>query len=94
MIRGLINVLMLVYDRVIPSSNIATLFGLSLMVLFATDAELFRRAARAHAVPVATLFDVGLREFIHTALATLPLRGTNERYLRESIRATRESDDK
>src|SRR3984885_6838122 len=40
---GVVNVLMLsgslymlqVYDRVIPSRNIATLFGLSLMVLFA-----------------------------------------------------------
>ena len=40
---GVINILMLagslymlqVYDRVIPSRNLATLFGLSLMVLFA-----------------------------------------------------------
>ncbi len=57
---GVINILMLsgslymlqVYDRVIPSRNIATLFGLSLMVLFAYLMQgYFDALARAHAVP-------------------------------------------
>src|SRR2546430_3391079 len=81
---GVINILMLsgslymlqVYDRVIPSRNIATLFGLSLMVLFAYLVQGYFDALRARMLcRVATLFDVGLQESIHTALATLPLRG-------------------
>ena len=81
---GVINLLMLsgslymlqVYDRVIPSRNIATLFGLSLMVLFAYLMQGYFDALRARMLcRVATLFDVGLQDSIHTALATLPLRG-------------------
>src|SRR5438094_10665205 len=76
---GVINILMLsgslymlqVYDRVIPSRNIATLFGLSLMVLFAYLVQGYFDALRARMLcRVATLFDVGLQESIHTALAT------------------------
>ena len=57
---GVINILMLsgslymlqVYDRVIPSRNIATLLGLSLMVLYRlSGAGIFRRDAGADAVP-------------------------------------------
>src|SRR3954447_8350893 len=79
-----INILMLsgslymlqVYDRVIPSRNIATLLGLSLIVLFAYVVQGYFEALRARMLcRVATLFDVGLQESIHTALATLPLRG-------------------
>ncbi len=59
-----------VYDRVIPSRNIATLFGLSLMVLFAYLMQGYFDALRARMLcRVATLFDVGLQEAIHTALA-------------------------
>src|SRR5436309_14015009 len=81
---GVINLLMLsgslymlqVYDRVIPSRNIATLVGLSLMVLFAYLVQGYFDALRARMLcRVATLFDVGLQESIHTALAALPLRG-------------------
>ena len=58
---GVINVLMLsgsfymlqVYDRVIPSRNIATLFGLSLMVLFAYLVQGYFDAMRAAACYVA-----------------------------------------
>ena len=69
---GVINLLMLsgslymlqVYDRVIPSRNIATLFGLSLMVLFAYLMQGYFDALRARMLcRVATLFDVGLQEF-------------------------------
>jgi ATP-binding cassette subfamily C protein PrsD len=71
---GVINVLMLsgslymlqVYDRVIPSRNIATLFGLSLIVLFAYLMQGYFDALRARMLcRVATLFDVGLQESIH-----------------------------
>src|SRR5258708_21167670 len=79
---GVINILMLsgslymlqVYDRVIPSRNIATLFGLSLIVLFAYLVQGYFDALRARMLcRVATLFDVGLQESIHTPPAPLPL---------------------
>src|SRR5258708_3229714 len=79
---GVINILMLsgslymlqVYDRVIPSRNIATLFGLSLIVLFAYLMQGYFDALRARMLcRVATLFDVGLQESIHTPPAPLPL---------------------
>src|ERR1700747_3835922 len=72
---GVINLLMLsgslymlqVYDRVIPSRNIATLVGLSLMVLFAYLMQGYFDALRARMLcRVATLFDVSLQDSIHT----------------------------
>src|SRR5258708_3963631 len=92
---GVINVLMLsgslymlqVYDRVIPSRNIATLLGLSLMVLFAYLMQGYFDALRARMLcRVATLFDVGLQESIHTALATLPLRGVKPMLMQQPLR--------
>lgn len=67
---GVVNVLMLsgslymlqVYDRVIPSRNLATLLGLSLMVLFAYLVQGYFEALRSRMLcRVATLFDVGLQ---------------------------------
>jgi PrtD family type I secretion system ABC transporter len=92
---GVINILMLsgslymlqVYDRVIPSRNIATLLGLSLMVLFAYLLQGYFDALRARMLcRVATLFDVGLQESIHTALATLPLRGVKPMLMQQPLR--------
>src|SRR2546421_10448396 len=92
---GVINILMLsgslymlqVYDRVIPSRNIATLFGLSLMVLFAYLVQGYFDALRARMLcRVATLFDVGLQEWIHTPLATLPLRGVKPMLMQQPLR--------
>src|SRR6201988_3685742 len=83
---GVVNVLMLsgslymlqVYDRVIPSGTIATLLGLSLMVLLAYLIQGYFEALRTRMLaPVATFFDAGMQESIHTALATLPLRGVS-----------------
>src|SRR5213075_926069 len=80
---GVINILMLsgslymlqVYDRVIPSRNVQTLLGLSLMVLLAYVAQGYFDALRSRMLcRVGTMFDAGLQEAIHTALATLPLR--------------------
>ena len=92
---GVINVLMLsgslymlqVYDRVIPSRNIATLLGLSLIVLFAYLVQGYFDALRARMLcRVATLFDVGLQRSIHTALATLPLRGVKPMLMQQPLR--------
>src|SRR6201986_3042702 len=75
------------YDRVIPSRNIATLGGLSLMVLFAYLMQGFFDALRARMLcRVATLFDVSLQESIHTALATLPLRGVKPMLMQQPLR--------
>jgi ATP-binding cassette subfamily C protein PrsD len=92
---GVINVLMLsgslymlqVYDRVIPSRNTATLVGLSLMVLFAYLVQGYFDALRARMLcRVATLFDAGLQRSIHTALATLPLRGVKPLLMQQPLR--------
>ncbi|HEY3790468.1 MAG TPA: type I secretion system permease/ATPase [Bradyrhizobium sp.] len=92
---GVINLLMLsgslymlqVYDRVIPSRNIATLSGLSLMVLFAYLMQGYFDALRARMLcRVGTLFDVGLQDCIHTALATLPLRGARPMVMQQPLR--------
>src|SRR5271169_5401272 len=92
---GVINILMLsgslymlqVYDRVIPSRNTATLLGLSLMVLFAYLMQGYFDALRARMLcRVATLFDAGLQESIHTALATLPLRGVKPMLMQQPLR--------
>src|SRR5205085_7194963 len=92
---GVINILMLsgslymlqVYDRVIPSRNVATLLGLSLMVLFAYLMQGYFDALRTRMLcRVATLFDVGLQESIHTALATLPLRGVKPMLMQQPLR--------
>jgi PrtD family type I secretion system ABC transporter len=92
---GVVNILMLsgslymlqVYDRVIPSRNVATLLGLSLMVLLAYLIQAYFEALRARMLcRVATMFDVGMQEPIHTALATLPLRGANPMLLQQPLR--------
>jgi PrtD family type I secretion system ABC transporter len=92
---GVINLLMLsgslymlqVYDRVIPSRNIATLAGLSLMVLVAYLMQGYFDSLRARMLcRVATLFDVGLQDAIHNALATLPLRGVKPMLMQQPLR--------
>src|SRR5262247_3340826 len=92
---GVVNILMLsgslymlqVYDRVIPSRNLATLLGLSLMVLLAYVMQGYFDALRSRMLcRVATLFDVGLQEAIHTALATLPLRGVKPMLMQQPLR--------
>src|SRR5262245_46692329 len=92
---GVINLLMLsgslymlqVYGRVIPRRNIATLLGLSLIVLFAYLMQGYFDALRSRMLcRVATLFDAGLQEQIHTALATLPLRGAKPMLMQQPLR--------
>ncbi len=92
---GVINLLMLsgslymlqVYDRVIPSRNLATLFGLSLIVLLAYLMQGYFEALRARMLcRAATLFDVGLQDAIHNALVTLPLRGAKPAAMQQPSR--------
>jgi ATP-binding cassette, subfamily C, bacterial PrsD len=92
---GVINILALagsiymlqVYDRVIPSRNIATLAGLSAMVLLAYLAQGYFDALRSRMLcRVATLFDAGMQESIHVALATLPLRGVKPVLMQQPLR--------
>src|SRR5262249_47884213 len=92
---GVINLLMLsgslymlqVYDRVIPSRNIATLLGLWLMVLLAYLMQGYLDALRSRMLcRVATLFDAGLQDSIQTALATLPLRGVKPTQMQQPLR--------
>ena len=92
---GVINVLMLsgslymlqVYDRVIPSRNIATLLGLSLIVLFAYLMQGYFDALRSRMLcRVATLFDVGLQEAHPSRVATLPLRGVKPMLMQQPLR--------
>src|ERR1700731_213440 len=92
---GVVNILMLsgslymlqVYDRVIPSRNIATLLGLSLIVLLAYLAQGYFDALRTRMLSrVATLFDAGLQESIPPPLAPLPLRGVKPILMQQPLR--------
>ena len=92
---GVINILMLsgsiymlqVYDRVIPSRNLATLLGLSLMVLVAYVVQGYFDAMRARMLSrIATLFDGALQGSIDSALANLPLRGVKAVLMQQPLR--------
>jgi ATP-binding cassette subfamily C protein PrsD len=92
---GAVNLLMLsgslymlqVYDRVIPSRNVATLVGLSVIVLVAYLLQGYFDALRARMLArIGTLFDVALQEPIHVALATLPLRGVKPVLAQQPLR--------
>ena len=77
-----------VYDRVIPSRNLATLFGpLADGAVRLSDAGLFRRVALTHAVPGAPPCSKScLQDSIHTALVTLPLRGAKPMVMQQPLR--------
>ena len=82
---GVVNLLTLsgslymlqVYDRVIPSHNVATLFGLSVIVVVAYLLQGYFDALRGRMLArIGAVFDVKLQPRIHFALVSLPLRGT------------------
>src|SRR5215831_2536329 len=92
---GVVNLLTLsgslymlqVYDRVIPSRSIATLVGLSLIVLLAYVLQGYFDALRTRMLArVGTLFDAGLQEPIYLALATLPLKGVRPLVTQQPLR--------
>jgi len=76
-----------VYDRVIPSRNIATLVGLSLIVLLAYLLQGYLEALRVRMLSrIGTLFDASLQEPIHVALAVLPLKGSKPALAQQPLR--------
>jgi ATP-binding cassette, subfamily C, bacterial PrsD len=76
-----------VYDRVIPSRNLATLLGLSVIVLGAYVLQGYFDALRTRMLArIATLFDASLQEAIHVALATLPLKGAKPVLAQQPLR--------
>ena len=92
---GVVNLLTLsgslymlqVYDRVIPSRNIATLLGLSLIVLLAYLLQGYFDALRTRMLGrIGALFDASLQEPIHVALAALPLKGTRPVLAQQPLR--------
>src|SRR6267378_5682766 len=92
---GVVNLLTLsgslymlqVYDRVIPSRNVATLFGLSLIVVLAYLLQGYFDALRTRMLSrIGSLFDACLQEPIHVALATLPLKGTRPVLAQQPLR--------
>lgn len=92
---GVVNLLTLsgslymlqVYDRVIPSRNVATLVGLSLIVLLAYLLQGYFDALRTRMLSrIGSLFDAALQEPIHMALATLPLRGARSMLAQQPLR--------
>jgi PrtD family type I secretion system ABC transporter len=65
-----------VYDRVLPSRSLATLAGLSVMLLAAYLLQGFLDAVRSRMLArIGALFDAALQEPIYRAIASLPLKG-------------------
>ncbi|MGA8888979.1 MAG: ABC transporter transmembrane domain-containing protein, partial [Pseudolabrys sp.] len=92
---GVVNLLTLsgslymlqVYDRVIPSHNVATLFGLSAIVAVAYLLQGYFDALRGRMLTrIGALFDVKLQSQIHFALVSLPLRGTQPILAQQPLR--------
>src|SRR5258707_3602467 len=75
------------YGRVTPSRNVATLVGLSLIVLLAYVLQGYFDALRTRMLArIGTLFDAGLQKPIYLALATLPLRGVRPVVAQQPLR--------
>src|SRR6476646_2370469 len=94
-VSGAINLLTLsgslymlqVYDRVLPGRSVATLLGLSAIVLAAYAFQGYFEAARSRMMArVGTLFDLSLQGPIHHAVATLPLRGAKPAAAQQPLR--------
>jgi ATP-binding cassette, subfamily C, bacterial PrsD len=92
---GIVNLLTLsgslymlqVYDRVIPSRSIATLLGLSGIVLAAYLLQGYFDALRTRMLArIGTLFDARLQAPIYEALVTLPLRGARPVVAQQPLR--------
>ena len=92
---GVVNLLTLsgsiymlqVYDRVIPSRNIATLLGLSAIILIAILLQGYFDALRGRMLArIGALFDAELQPQIYFALVSLPLRGTKPILAQQPLR--------
>jgi ATP-binding cassette subfamily C protein PrsD len=94
-ISGAINLLMLsgsiymlqVYDRVLPSRSLSTLFGLSAIVLAAYLLQGYLDAVRTRMLArIAGLFDAALQEPIYRSLVDLPLKGVPAAAVQQPLR--------
>jgi ATP-binding cassette subfamily C protein PrsD len=94
-ISGAINMLTLsgpiymlqVYDRVLASRSLATLFGLSAMVLAAYLLQGYLDALRARMLArIGALFDTAMQEPIYAAMSGLPLKGTSAAAAQQPLR--------
>ena len=94
-ISGAINLLMLtgsiymlqVYDRVLPSRNLSTLFGLSVIVLAAYLLQGYLDAVRTRMLArIAGLFDATLQAPIYGSLVDLPLKGVAPAAVQQPLR--------
>jgi PrtD family type I secretion system ABC transporter len=94
-VSGAINLLMLagsiymlqVYDRVLPSRSLATLLGLSVLVLAAYLLQGYLDAVRTRMLArIAGIFDAALQESICRALLNLPLRGVASAAVQQPLR--------
>jgi ATP-binding cassette, subfamily C, bacterial PrsD len=92
---GVVNMLTLsgslymlqVYDRVIPSRSVATLLGLSVIVLIAFLLQGYFDALRGRMLArIGALFDAELQPQIYSALVSLPLRGTKPILVQQPLR--------
>ena len=92
---GVVNLLTLsgslymlqVYDRVIPSRSVATLLGLSAIVLIAFLLQGYFDALRGRMLArIGALFDAELQPQIYSALVSLPLRGTKPILVQQPLR--------
>jgi len=76
-----------VYDRVLPSRNLATLAGLSVLVLAAYLLQGYLDAVRTRMLArIGALFDVALQGPIYDALAGLPLAGAGAAAAHQPLR--------
>jgi PrtD family type I secretion system ABC transporter len=92
---GVVNLLTLsgsiymlqVYDRVIPSRDVATLLGLSAIVVIAYLLQGYFDALRSRMLArIGALFDADLQPHIYFALVSLPLRGTKPILIQQPLR--------
>jgi ATP-binding cassette subfamily C protein PrsD len=92
---GVVNLLMLsgslymlqVYDRVLPSRSVATLIGLSIIVVLAYLFQGYFDVVRTRMLTrIGALFDTALQEPIHQAIAALPLKGAGVALTQQPLR--------
>jgi ATP-binding cassette, subfamily C, bacterial PrsD len=76
-----------VYDRVLPSRSVATLAGLSVILLGAYLLQGYLDAARARMLArIAALFDAALQKQIYGALVSLPVNGAGSAAAMQPLR--------
>ena len=92
---GVVNLLTLsgsiymlqVYDRVIPSRSVATLVGLSAIMVIAYLLQGYFDALRGRMLArIGALFDAELQPQIYSAMVSLPLRGTKSILIQQPLR--------